>query len=129
MNEHSMTEKYLWYLIDEGAHRIYGKDIPPEVTDRIKLEMDVIIPNKFDDYILMIWDIYNFCKTPDRVKAFCNEQDIIPPPDYIIPLGPGRGSVGGSMVCYCLGIHECDPLLFNLYFERFLNPERIAYPD
>lgn len=129
MNEHTITEKYLWYLVNEGAHRIYGDVIPQEVNDRIKLEMDVIVPNKFDDYILMIWDIYNFCNTPEKVKAFCEENDLIPPPDYIVPLGPGRGSVGGSMVCYCLGIHECDPLLFGLYFERFLNPERIAYPD
>lgn len=129
MINHTITEKYLWHLIDEGAHRIYGDVIPPEVTDRIKLEMDVIIPNKFDDYILMIWDIYNFCKTPSRVKEFCEANGLTPPHDYIVPLGPGRGSVGGSMVCYCLGIHECDPLLFNLYFERFLNPERIAYPD
>ena len=125
----SMTEKYLWHLINEGAHRIYGEHIPPEVLELIDLEMNVIVPNKFDDYILMIWDIYNFCSTPDRVKTFCEENDIVPPPDYIVPLGPGRGSVGGSIVCYCLGIHECDPILFGLYFERFLNPERIAYPD
>lgn len=129
MNEHTITEKYLWHLIDEGAHRIYGDIVPQEVIERINTEMDVIVPNKFDDYILMIWDIYNFCNTPEKVKAFCEENDLIPPPDYIVPLGPGRGSVGGSMVCYCLGIHECDPLLFGLYFERFLNPERIAYPD
>lgn len=129
MNTHEITERYLWHLIYEGAHKIYGENIPQEVYDRIHSEMAVIVPNKFDDYILMIWDIYNFCKTPERVRTFCEEKGIKPPPDGIVPLGPGRGSVGGSIVCYCLGIHECDPILFGLYFERFLNPERIAYPD
>lgn len=120
---------YLKKLVEDGARWRYGENVPPEVIDRINLEYDVIIPNKFDSYILMIWDIYNFCKTPDRVRQFCAEHSITPPDDGIIPLGPGRGSVGGSMVCYCLGIHDCDPLLFGLFFERFLNSERIAYPD
>lgn len=112
-----------------GAHEIYGTIIPQVVLDRIEMEMDVIIPNKFTDYILMIWDIHDFCKTPKRVREFCTRKGITPPPDGIIPIGPGRGSVGGSMVCYCINIHECDPILFGLFFERFLNPERIAYPD
>lgn len=120
---------YLKYLVDKGIHWRYGDNVPQEVIDRINMEYDVIIPNKFDSYILTIWDIYNFCKTPDRVYEFCKRNSLTPPPDGIIPLGPGRGSVGGSMVCYCLGIHDCDPILFGLYFERFLNSERIAYPD
>lgn len=120
---------YLKYLVDKGMHWRYGDNVPQEVIDRINMEYDVIIPNKFDSYILTIWDIYNFCKTPERVRDFCKRHSITPPPDGIVPLGPGRGSVGGSMVCYCLGIHDCDPILFGLYFERFLNSERIAYPD
>ena len=121
--------QYLKYLVDKGMHWRYGEHVPQEVIDRIAMEYDVIIPNKFDSYILTIWDIYNFCKSPDRVRDFCQRHSLTPPPDGIIPLGPGRGSVGGSMVCYCLGIHDCDPILFGLYFERFLNSERIAYPD
>lgn len=120
---------YLKHLVDKGMHWRYGEHVPVEVIERINMEYDVIIPNKFDSYILTIWDIYNFCRTPERVFDFCKRNDITPPPDGIIPLGPGRGSVGGSMVCYCLGIHDCDPILFGLYFERFLNSERIAYPD
>jgi len=122
-------EKYLWYLTTQGIIKRYSDDPPQIIIDRIKREMDVIVGNGFTNYILIIWDIIDFCKSPDRVFAFCEEMDIEPPPDGIIPIGPGRGSVGGSMVCYCLGIHECDPLLFGLYFERFLNSERIAMPD
>lgn len=129
MQELDYEVLYLKRLVMEGAHSRYGDVIPPEVIDRINLEYETIIPNKFDSYILIIWDIYNFCKTPERVREFCQRHGITPPEDGIIPLGPGRGSVGGSMVCYCLGIHDCDPLLFGLFFERFLNSERIAYPD
>jgi DNA polymerase-3 subunit alpha len=113
----------------KGAHERYGEVIPQDVLDRLDTEYDVIVPNKFVDYILMIWDIHDFCKTPKRVRAFCSRKGITPPPDGIIPMGPGRGSAGGSIVCYCVGITQCDPLLFGLYFERFLNPERIAFPD
>jgi DNA polymerase III subunit alpha len=120
---------YLKELVDKGMYDRYGENVPPEVIDRINLEYDVIIPNHFDEYILIIWDIYNFCNSPERVYRFCEEHSFIPPEGGIIPLGPGRGSVGGSMVCYCIGIHECDPILFGLYFERFLNPERISFPD
>lgn len=132
MQHHELAENYLKYLVEQGMHKRYDKrcgGVPQEVIDRINMEYDVIIPNRFTDYILMIWDIHNFCRTPKRVREFCNRKGITPPPDGIIPLGPGRGSAGGSMVCYCLGITQCDPILFGLFFERFLNSERIAYPD
>lgn len=132
MEHHELAENYLKYLVEQGMHKRYDErcgGVPQEVIDRINMEYDVIIPNRFTDYILMIWDIHNFCRTPKRVREFCNRKGITPPPDGIIPLGPGRGSAGGSMVCYCLGITQCDPILFGLFFERFLNSERIAYPD
>lgn len=120
---------YLRYITKQGAISRFGDDVPQDVLDRIEMEFDVIIPNHFVDYILMLWDIHEFCRTPERVFAFCEENDIVPPPDGVVPIGPGRGSVGGSMVCYCIGITQCDPMLFGLFFERFLNPERIAPPD
>lgn len=123
------SEAYLQYITDIGIRKKYGDNLPQDVIDRLNTEYGVIIPNRFSDYILIIWDIHEFCRTPERVRAFCKKKGIEPPPDGIIPIGPGRGSVGGSIVCYAIGIHKCDPLLFNLYFERFLNPERIAYPD
>ena len=129
MQHQELAARYLKNLVMDGAHERYGETIPQDVIDRVNMEYEVIIPNKFTDYILMIWDIHEFCRTPDRVFDFCKKKGLTPPPDGIIPIGPGRGSVGGSMVCYCIGITQCDPLLFNLFFERFLNPERIAYPD
>ena len=131
MDHHKVTEEYLKYLVDNGIRDRY-KDRPdciPEAIERVNMEYETIIPNRFTDYILMIWDIHNFCRTPERVFEFWSRKGITPPPDGIIPLGPGRGSAGGSMVCYALGITQCDPLLFGLFFERFLNSERIAYPD
>lgn len=129
MDHNKLAESYLKHLVIQGAHKRYGDTIPQDVLDRLETEYDVIIPNRFTDYILMIWDIHDFCRTPERVREFCARKGIEPPPDGIVPLGPGRGSAGGSMVCYCLGITQCDPILFGLFFERFLNPERIAYPD
>lgn len=132
MEHHELAEQYLKYLVEQGMHDRYDERcgcVPQEVIDRINMEYETIIPNRFTDYILMIWDIHNFCRTPQRVFEFCKRKGIQPPPDGIIPLGPGRGSAGGSMVCYCLGITQCDPILFGLFFERFLNSERIAYPD
>ena len=132
MEHYKAAEEYLKYLVNKGMHdRYYDRCgcIPQEVIDRVNMEYETIMPNRFTDYILMIWDIHNFCRTPQRVFDFCKKKGITPPPDGIIPLGPGRGSAGGSMVCYCLGITQCDPLLFGLFFERFLNSERIAFPD
>lgn len=129
MRGNTIQEKYLWNNVVEGAHRIYGVQPPQDVLDRINMEMKVITENHFTDYILMIWDIHDFCKTPARVFSFCATHGLVPPPDGIVPIGPGRGSVGGCECCYCIGITEVDPLLFGLFFERFLNPERVAYPD
>lgn len=133
MEHQELARLYLEHLVENGLHNRYDErfngNIPEDIYNRVKLEYGTIVPNKFTDYILMIWDIHDFCRTPERVFAFCERKGIKPPPDGIIPIGPGRGSAGGSIVCYALGITQCDPLLFGLFFERFLNPERIAYPD
>ena len=63
------------------------------------------------DYFLIVWDYINYAKKHD------------------IPVGPGRGSAAGSIVAYCLGITDVDPIKYNLLFERFLNPERVSMPD
>lgn len=123
-----IQDRFLWYLAIEGAKDKYSV-ISDKLQNRLEHEMDVIVGNGFTDYILIIWDMLDFCRSPHRVLPFCAMNGIAPPPGGIVPIGPGRGSVGGSMVCYCIGIHECDPFKFGLYFERFLNSERIAYPD
>ena len=65
----------------------------------------------FTDYFLIVSDFVNYARSAG------------------IPVGPGRGSAAGSMVSYCLHITDIDPMKYNLYFERFLNPERVSMPD
>ncbi len=82
-----------------------------EYKNRLFYELDIINKMNFTDYFLIVFDYVRFAKTND------------------INVGPGRGSAGGSLVSYCLGITEIDPIKYNLLFERFLNPERISMPD
>ena len=65
----------------------------------------------FTDYFLIVSDFVRYARSAG------------------IPVGPGRGSAAGSMVSYCLHITDIDPMKYNLYFERFLNPERVSMPD
>lgn len=78
---------------------------------RLVYEMDMISKLGFVDYFLIVADFVNFAK------------------DSGIPVGPGRGSAAGSMVAYCMEITDVDPMKYDLYFERFLNPERVTMPD
>ncbi|RJL35475.1 DNA polymerase III subunit alpha [Bailinhaonella thermotolerans] len=94
-----------------GARRRYGGDPPPGVLDRIDYELDVIDAMGFPGYFLVVADICRHAR------------------ENGIGLGPGRGSATGSMVAYCMGITELDPIEHDLIFERFLNPERVSMPD
>jgi len=78
---------------------------------QLRYEMDVIEQMGFVDYFLIVSDFIGYAKRKG------------------IPVGPGRGSAAGSMVSYCLNITDIDPLKYSLYFERFLNPERVTMPD
>lgn len=80
-------------------------------TQRLEYEMEVIENMGFPTYFLMLWDVIDFCMRND------------------IPVGKGRGSGAGSLVCYSLRITDVDPLPYQLLFERFLNPARISLPD
>jgi len=82
-----------------------------EYESRVAYEIDIIKRMRYPGYFLIVWDFIRYAK----------EQGI--------PVGPGRGSAAGSLVAYCLGITDVDPLDFELLFERFLNPERISLPD
>lgn len=89
--------------------KLVGKvDDMDKYMERIKIECELIVPNDLCSYFLILWDISNWCK----------EKDII--------VGPGRGSVCGSLVAYCLDITQVDPLKYQLYFERFLNSSRVS---
>jgi DNA polymerase-3 subunit alpha len=100
---------YLRQLCQAGFARIYGEN--PEVQKQLDYELDMIERMGFTDYFLIVQDFVNYAKSQD------------------IPVGPGRGSAAGSVVSYCLGITEVDPIQYSLYFERFLNPERVSMPD
>ena len=100
---------YLRELCDRGfAKRYAGR---PECHQQLEYELDMIEKMGFTDYFLIVSDFVNYAKNAG------------------IPVGPGRGSAAGSMVSYCLNITEIDPLQYHLYFERFLNPERVSMPD
>ena len=82
-----------------------------EYKDRLRMEMDMIRRMGFVDYFLIVSDFIGYAKSQG------------------IPVGPGRGSAAGSMVAYCLHITDIEPMKYSLYFERFLNPERVTMPD
>ncbi|MDO8302276.1 MAG: DNA polymerase III subunit alpha, partial [Sedimentisphaerales bacterium] len=93
------------------GHKERYADDHAEAHERIKFELDVIKNMGFADYFLIVADFINWSK------------------DNGIVVGPGRGSAAGSIVAYCLGITDIDPLKYGLLFERFLNPDRISMPD
>ncbi|MGA2264509.1 MAG: DNA polymerase III subunit alpha, partial [Acidobacteriota bacterium] len=96
----------------EGLAREGGLKNPLQVyEERLAFEIDMIEKMKFPSYFLIVWDLIKYAR------------------DQGIPVGPGRGSVVGSLVAYSLRITDIDPLQYDLFFERFLNPERIAPPD
>lgn len=103
------AKEYLHKLCMEGLRKHYGDDA--EKQERLEYELEMIDRMGFVDYFLIVWDFIYYAKT------------------HGIPVGPGRGSAAGSMVAYCLGITTIDPLKYSLYFERFLNPERVSMPD
>ena len=109
----SPREEYLLRVCQEGLVKRYGaeKAIDPEITARLKYEVDVINHMGFASYFLITADFIQWARDQD------------------IPVGPGRGSAAGSLVAYAMAITDICPLQFGLLFERFLNPERVSPPD
>jgi DNA polymerase III subunit alpha len=103
--------QFLQNLVEEGARKRFNGKVTHEIVDRIKYEMGIIEETGFIDYFLVVWDFIKFSK----------EQSI--------SVGPGRGSGAASLVSYCLDITDLNPLEYGLFFERFLNPERVSPPD
>ena len=103
------SSAYLRKLCKEGfAHRFADR---PEVRGQLDYELDMIEKMGFVDYFLIVADFIGYAKRNG------------------IPVGPGRGSAAGSVVSYCLNITDVDPIKYSLFFERFLNPERVSMPD
>jgi len=103
-------DDYLRHLTLEGAKDRYS-EMTDDVLDRIDLELEIIGTMGFAGYFLIVQDFI----------AAAKEMGV-----YV---GPGRGSAAGSVVAYCTGITNIDPLKYDLLFERFLNPERVSMPD
>jgi len=101
---------YLKELCYKGLKERY-EQVTPELEERLEYELKVINQMGFNNYFLIVWDLIDYARKNG------------------ILVGPGRGSAAGSLVAYCLGITNIEPLGYGLLFERFLNPERISMPD
>lgn len=102
--------EYLRDITLKGAHKRYV-EITPEIQERIDFELNTIKIMGFAGYFLIVSD---FIQAGRDLGVF---------------VGPGRGSAAGSVVAYCIGITNIDPIKYNLLFERFLNPDRKSMPD
>ena len=102
--------EYLNKLCFEGLASRY-EPVTEELKERLTYELSVIQKMGYVDYFLIVWDFIKYARDND------------------IMVGPGRGSAAGSIVSYCLGITDIDPIRYQLLFERFLNPERVSMPD
>lgn len=106
------SEKYLWHKTLKGLKRRFPNlSGNTQYHERLEYEYDIICEMGFAGYFLIVANFIEFAHKRD------------------IPVGPGRGSGAGSLVAYCLGITDLDPLKYDLLFERFLNPERVSMPD
>ncbi len=101
---------YLVKLCAKGFAERYSSD-REDVKNQLHYELKMIKQMGFVDYFLIVSDFIGYAKSQK------------------IPVGPGRGSAAGSVVSYCLGITDVDPIKYSLFFERFLNPERVSMPD
>jgi DNA polymerase-3 subunit alpha len=102
--------EYLEHLVMEHLPKRVPA-VTEGIVDRVRYELGVISRMSFEGYFLVVWDIVNAAR------------------ERGIPVGPGRGSAAGSLVCYALGITSINPLEHGLLFERLLNPERVSMPD
>lgn len=105
------ASRYLFELAKAGLNRRLNGVVNDFYRNRLSYELKIIDEMGFSNYFLVVYDFIKYAK----------QHDIL--------VGPGRGSAAGSLVSYCLGITEIDPLKYDLLFERFLNPERKTMPD
>lgn len=106
----SSAEQYLRWLCEAGLKDRYRGGTTPEIRERFEYELGVIHQMGFDTYFLIVWDLTRYAR---ETAIWYNV----------------RGSAASSIVAYCLGITNLDPLEHRLVFERFLNPGRISMPD
>lgn len=104
--------EYLQYLAFDGAHKRLPPSVLKEAVPRIRRELDVFTAKGAANYLLMVWDI---CRA-------CSEE-------LYVLTGTGRGYASGSLVLYCLGITDVNPLQYDLHFERFYNMQSSGLPS
>jgi DNA polymerase III subunit alpha len=103
-------DNYLRHLTYEGAKRKYPI-LSKEIAERIEFELETIKKTGYPGYFLIVQDFTSKAR------------------EMGVSVGPGRGSAAGSVVAFCIGITNVDPIAYNLLFERFLNPDRVSLPD
>ncbi len=101
---------YLRHITYQGAEKRYG-EITEAIRERLDFELSTIENSGYPGYFLIVEDFIREARNMG------------------VSVGPGRGSAAGSVVAYCLGITNIDPLKYDLLFERFLNPDRVSMPD
>ena len=109
ISESSTNEDFLWALCETGREKMWSsvrKKHKGEYARRLDHEFKTIKELGFIDYLLLVWDVINFCKEND------------------IPTGIGRGSAAGSLVLYLIGVTKIDPIEHGLFFERFISKIR-----
>lgn len=106
-----IEKRYTPEKLADVARVCPGKDPLQVVKERFSYEFEILTSKGMSDYMLIVYDFIAWAKG-------CN-----------IPMGPGRGSAAGSIIAYLTGITDIEPLRFHLFFERFINPERVSYPD
>lgn len=109
--EEGIQKRYMPAHLEKVKEKYPGKDPMDVVRERLKYELNIITSKGMCDYLLIVYDFIAWAKRQG------------------IPVGPGRGSGAGSIILYLIGITDIEPLRFHLFFERFINPERISYPD
>lgn len=106
-----IVKRYTPARLEKVQEKYPGKNPLDVIQERLEGELEIIISKGMCDYLLIVYDFI----------AWAKKQGI--------PVGPGRGSGAGSLILYLIGITDIEPLRFNLFFERFINPERMSYPD
>lgn len=109
--EEGISKRYTDLRLAKVAEKYPGRDPIEVVKERLEYELDIILSKEMADYLLIVWDFISWAKKKH------------------IPVGPGRGSGAGSIILYLIEVTDIEPLRFDLFFERFINPERVSYPD
>lgn len=104
-------DSYMKELCQEGLKKRLPGGVTEEYQKRLDFELQLISKMGYNSYFLITWDFIHYAR------------------QHGIPVGPGRGSAAGSLVAWTLGITNVDPIKFSLFFERFLNPDRVSMPD